>query len=29
MDNNAILTIPVEAGMPCTLKFEVKAAPEN
>ncbi len=28
-DNNAILTIPVEAGMPCTLKFEVKAAPEN
>ena len=28
-DNNAIITIPVEAGMPCTLKFEVKAAPEN
>lgn len=28
-DNNAILTIPVEAGMPCTLKFEVKAAPGN
>lgn len=28
-DNNAILTIPVEAGMPCTLKFEAKAAPEN
>lgn len=28
-DNHAIITISVEAGMPCTLKFEVKAAPEN
>lgn len=28
-DNNAIISVSVEAGMPCTLKFEVKAAPEN